>query len=102
MAGEIDDWIDSRRYQTPVGGEIAVDSAETFDYPVTPASDDTMEELHNALDKVLTDYRDRPGVREGFRAALVEALEDASDTSDLDEILAGIDIPEVDGKDRQS
>jgi hypothetical protein len=91
--GEIDDWIDSRNYVTPPGGEIVVDSGETFDYPVEPASSGRMDALHRALDVVLESHRADAGVREAFQDALDDAVEGASDEVDIGALIMNLTLP---------
>jgi hypothetical protein len=92
-SSEIDDWIDSRRYVTPVGGEIVVESDESFDYPAEVTSDPDMAGLHAALSSVLESYRRYPGRRETFRQDLVDAIEGADSEDALGELIDSLPIP---------
>jgi hypothetical protein len=91
-SSEIDDWIDSRRYVTPVGGEIVVESDESFDYPADVASDSEMAGLHGALSVVLESYRRYPGRRETFRQELVNAIEHADSEDALGKLIDSLPI----------
>ena len=90
---EIDDLIDSRHYRTPVGGEIEIDTGETFDSPADLASKDDMVRLHRALDRVLDQYEQKPGLRQAFRTEFVNRIEDSDDEVNIGEVLLSIPLP---------
>lgn len=90
----IDELVASRTYITPPGGEIVVDSPETFDYPVESATTEEMKGLHEALDRVLEAERSDSGRALRFRERLVEALESSDPSSDVDKIVRETPIDE--------
>ena len=55
-ARDIDHYIACTPIIAPRGGEIVVESIETFDCPVLPASASDLVELRNALGRVLEQY----------------------------------------------
>jgi len=88
----IDEHIDSRKYQTPIGGEVEIDSGETFDYPTGLASDEKMKRLYAALDEVLNSYTDEPGRRQGFRDELVKSLDNRKTGETIEQILQSMEL----------
>src|SRR3984893_15314922 len=91
-SANVDALVESRTYVTPVGGEIVVDSAESFDYPAEVASDDEMKSLHTALSQVLDDQRNDGGRSARFQETLIDRIESAGPDDDLDVILQSIPV----------
>jgi hypothetical protein len=88
MRNDVDELIDSRRYVTPLGGEVVVESSETYD---SPCRDAAKEELPGILDAVLYSAamrRSGNGERNRMRDALIESLEDDEyEEKDLDSLI---------------
>ena len=55
-SSDIDRFIANTPIIAPPGGEIVVESAETFDYPAEPQSEEELVELRHALGRVLEHY----------------------------------------------
>jgi hypothetical protein len=85
--GDIDVWIDTQRFYTPPGGEFVVDAAETYEYPVEPASPERLARLQDALQDVLKSERQHPGVRAAFQKLVIEAVEGAANEQEANERL---------------
>jgi hypothetical protein len=85
--GDIDVWIDSQRFYTPLGGEFVVDAAETYEYPVEPDSPERLARLQEALHEELEWERQHPGLTEAFQKLVREAVEGAANEQEANERL---------------
>lgn len=75
---DIDVHIDTGRYITPPGGEIVVDSEESFEDPVERATDEELVQIREAFAAVLADARENRRVNAHFEERVIAQLDELS------------------------